>query len=220
MTKRTNFVAHIVTFLALQIICAVCRTGRAIFVLKMFRQIMLQLQVSSRLIFVGPHQLRHPIAAHPHKRMLFMRLGQCFGGFSVQAQDQHAGLAGPAVAGVLADAVHKRQPALAQLSFERVLAGFVFCVGQRLAPWVPCGDERGALGLVLRHQAHELWAGLADAHGERGGAVHDVVGFLEGLQQFGRWGGHGGAGSELCGLCVPAAVLCTPLGGVFVQLAQ
>ena len=152
--------------------------------------------------------------------MLFMRLEQCFGYFSVQAQDQHAGLAGPAVAGVLADAVHKRQPALAQLGFERVLAGFVFCVGQRLAPWIPCGDEGGALSLVLCHQGHELWASLADAHGERWFDVHDVVGFLEDLHQFRRWGAHGGAGSVLGGLCLPAEVLCKPLRGVFVQIAQ
>lgn len=125
--------------------------------------------------------------------MLFVRLGQGHGRLSVQAQDQHTGFAGPAVAGVLPYAVHKGQAVLAQLGFQRVLAGLVFCGAQRLAPGVPCGDEGSARTAVLRHQRHQLRAGLPYAQGERGFALHGVVGFAEGLHQVGCWVVHGGS---------------------------
>ena len=85
----------------------------------------------------------------PDKGQLLILTRKRFGGFAAQVQNQHAGLDGPAIAGVLPDAFDEGQSPVGQSGFQRLLPRFVFRVAQLLRKRVPCGDERSAQGLAL-----------------------------------------------------------------------
>lgn len=100
--------------------------------------------------------------------------------------------AGPAIAGVLPNAIDESQATFCEVGFQRLLSRFVFRVAQLLGKRVPCGDESGTQGLALGHQLFKVWAKHADVHRERRFMVDDVVGFGEGLKKFGgQLAGHG-----------------------------
>jgi hypothetical protein len=61
--------------------------------------------------FLWQNQLGHCCLICPNKSVLFEVVCQHFGSFTVQVQYQHAGLAMPFVAGVLAYAVDESQSA-------------------------------------------------------------------------------------------------------------
>ena len=141
---------------------------------------------------IGLHQCGHAVCIAPDKGQLFILTRKRFGGLVAQVQNQHAGLTGPAIAGVLPDAVDEGQSPVGQAGFQRLLPRFVFRVAQLLGKRVPCGDERSAQGLALGHQLFKVRARYADVHRERRFMVDDVVGFGEGLKKFGgQLAGHG-----------------------------
>lgn len=117
--------------------------------------------------------------------MLLVLRRQYGGTFAVEVQDQNAGLPRPLVARVLADAFDPALAACFELGLQFLLALLVLCRAQRLTERVPSRDERGAVGLVFRHQACEFGAGLPDVHLEGRVRVDEVFRLHEGLDQFG-----------------------------------
>ncbi len=108
-----------------------------------------------------------------------------FGRFAVQAQDQHAGLTGPAVAGVLAYPVNECQTPFFEAGFQLLLSGFVFAVTELSSERIPGRDVHSVQDIAVCHQLFQFRAGLANIHRERLFVMDDVIGFGEGLVEFG-----------------------------------